>query len=894
MVRTTRRGDQDFHQEIEAHIQIEADRLVADGVSPEAALAAARRAFGNVTRSRERFYEASRWMWLDHLRSDVRQALREVRRSPVATAIVILSLALGIGFNSGIFSLADQALVRTLPVAKPEQLVLLDWHGGFVGGGYGGDNLFSHPLYRELRRETDVFTDIFARCPTEVHLGIGRDTAAVGAELVSGSYFPTLGVRPALGRLLDDADDLHPDAHAVAVLSYDFWRNRLGADSRIVGKRVLVNSFPMTVVGVAEPGFRGVDWGSVPAIWIPVMMKRQATPGWDALSDRRTRWLHVFGRLKTGVSLEQARLRLQPWFRSYLVADTRREGWPPVTAGQMKEYMASTLDVLPAAQGRSDLRRRIRQPLLILLAATGLILLLACLNVANLSLAKALARRRTTALRAALGASRRRILAAQLIENGVLAAAGCGVGVLLAPLVSRAILSFLPAGAAGVALRAAVDLRILGFALALAAVAALLSGCAPALYAASIQPASTLKQESPSVAGGFGLRKVLVVGQFALALILLVGAGLFTRTLGALRGQGPGFATSNLLMFRLDPLNNGYDAARAKPLLRRVMAAIREAPDVEQAAVSRFETLSGGGWNNPVTVRGRRQIVTEDLAMNAVSPGYFAALGVPMLRGRDFDERDAAVDAQAARRSAIVNQAFVERYLGADEPLGARLGIGDRPDTVADVEIVGVVKTFHDFALRRQEPEVFFGFWQGGAKEGTFYVRSRAASQAAMTAIRAALKRIDPALTVLSLRTLDDQLDRMLASERLLATLAGAFAAVATLLAMIGLYGVLSFSAASRSREIGIRLALGAPRRAAGGLIVREAAVLAATGIAIALPAAWALGRLVESQLFGIRPTDAVTLAGAAAVLALVCLAASLPPAQKAAAVDPLDTLRGE
>jgi predicted permease len=884
----TRRSDEDFSAEIEGHLAIEADRLVEEGMSPEEARAAARRAFGNVTRSRERFYEASRLMGLDHLRRDVRHALLQIRRGPVSTAIVILSLALGIGFNTGIFSLADQALVRVLPVVQPRQLVLLDWKGTFVGGGRGTYNLFSHPFYRELREETHVFTDVFARCPIDVHLTVGHGTEAVGAELVSGSYFPTLGVRPARGRLLAGADDLHPDAHPVVVLSYDYWQNRLGADPRIVGRHILVNSFPMTVVGVAERGFRGVDWGSVPALWLPIMMKRQATPGWEALNDRRTRWLHVFGRLKPGVTPAQAKAQLAPWFQAYLPADTRREGWPPVTAGQMKEYLASTLEVLPAADGRSDLRRRLRQPILILLAATGLILLLACLNVANLSLAKALSRRRATAMRVALGASRRRILAEQLVENGLLAAAGCAAGVLLAPLVSRTILSFLPTGAAGVALRSDIDLRILGFALAVTALAALVSGSAPALYAASIQPGSALKRESSSVAGGLGFRKALVVGQFALALILLVGAGLFTRTLGALRDQGPGYSTSNLLMFRLDPLNNGYDAARAKPLLRRVLEAMQRTPGVEQVGISRFEMLMGGGWNNSVTVFGRQHIVTENLAMNSVSPGFFAVLGVPMLRGRDFEERDGTLD------TAIVNEAFVEKYLQTEDPLLARLGIGEGPDVVADSQIVGVVKTFHDFALRKEEPEVFFAFFAGKAKEGAFYVRSRTASAVAMRAIRTELRRIDPALTVLSLRTLDDQLDRMLTNERLLATLAGAFAAVATLLAMIGLYGVLSFSAASRTREIGIRLALGAPRRAASGLIVREAAILTAVGIAIALPASWALGRLVESQLFGVRPTDAVTLLGAAGVLAFVCLAASLAPAQKAGAVDPLETLRGE
>ena len=357
-----KRSSQDFNDEIQAHLQNEVDRLVEEGMDREQAMTAARRAFGNVTNVREQFYESSRWLWLDRLTRDIRYALRQIRSSPVSTATVIVSLALGIGFNTAIFSLADQALLRALPVEKPAQLVLLDWNGEFVGGGYGGGNLFPYLLYRELRKENDVFADMFARHPTDVHLSMGRVQETAAAEIVSGSYFPMLGVHAALGRVLTDADDLQPGAHPVVVLSYDYWRNRLGADPAIVGKRILVNNFPMAIAGVAEQGFHGIDVGAVPVIWIPIMMKRQATPGWDALFDRRTRWLHIFGRLKPGISAQQAQTRLQPWFKAYLLADTRREGWPQVTDAQMKQYMASRLDVLPAAQGRSDLRRHIREP----------------------------------------------------------------------------------------------------------------------------------------------------------------------------------------------------------------------------------------------------------------------------------------------------------------------------------------------------------------------------------------------------------------------------------------------------------------------------------------------------------------------------------------------------
>jgi predicted permease len=652
----------------------------------------------------------------------------------------------------------------------------------------------------------------------------------------------------------------------------------------------------MEVIGVAEQGFHGTDWSQVPAIWIPTMMKPRATLGQDSLMDRRTRFLHVFGRLKPGISREQAQARIEPWFKAYLDADTKREGWPQTTVQQMSEYMASRLDLLPAAQGQSRMGRQIEQPMLVLLSATALILLLACLNVANLSLARTLARRRATALRTALGASRGRILAEQLIESAMLAAVGCLAGVLLAPPVARAILSFLPRqGASGMALSAAIDVRVLLFALGIAAATALLSGLAPAFYAASVRPVTALKQQSSAVAGGLGLRKALVVGQFALALILLVGAGLFTQTLATLRAQGPGFSTTNLMTFRLTQLGYGMGNYESKALSQRLLAAVEALPEVETAAAVMRDILTGGSWNNFMTVEFGERIATEEsIPMNAISPDFFETLGVKVTRGRNFDRRDSQDIEEFNLRSAIVNEEFVRKYLKGAEPLGARIGFGDRPDTVADIDIVGVVSTFQDRGLRELEPQIFFPLWELPSGGGVFYLRTRSSSEAAAASIRSAVREVDPALTITSMRTINGQLDRMLMTERLLAALAGAFAVIATLLAMIGLYGVLSFSAARRTKEIGIRLALGAPRWSAGGLIVREAAMLAALGLAIALPASWALGRFIESQLFGVRPMDAATIAGAATVLVLVCLAASAIPARKAGAVNPLDALRTE
>jgi predicted permease len=445
------------------------------------------------------------------------------------------------------------------------------------------------------------------------------------------------------------------------------------------------------------------------------------------------------------------------------------------------------------------------------------------------------------------------------------------------------------------ALDAGIDLRVLLFALAVAALTTLVSGLAPAIYAASVRPITALKQQSLAVAGGLGFRKALVVGQFALALILLVGAGLLARTLATLRAQGPGFSTTNLMTFRLTQLGYGMGNYESKALSQRLLAAVASLPEVERAAVVMRDMLTGSSWNNFVTVEfGERIATDESIPMNAISPDFFETLGVSVTRGRNFDSRDSRSDDKFALRSAIVNVEFVRKYLNGAEPLGARIGIGVQPDTAADIEIVGVVTTFQDRGLREAEPQVFFPLWELPSGGGVFYLRTRSSSQAAAGAIRAAVREVDPGLTIMSLRTIDAQLDRMLMTERLLAALAGAFAVIATLLAMIGLYGVLSFSAARRTKEIGIRLALGAPRWSAGGLIVREAAMLAALGLAIALPASWALGRFIESQLFGVRPMDATTVAGAAAVLVAVCLAASAVPARKAGSVNPLDALRTE
>jgi predicted permease len=832
---------------------------------------------------------------------DIRFGLRGLSKDRGFALTAILSIGLGVGANAAIFSLVNQALFRVLPVTEPERLVLLDWHGDFVGKGWGSANLMSYPFYRDLRDETNVFEGVFGRAPTSVNVSTGNSAENLGAEIVTGSYFGVLGVRPALGRLIDESDDRQPGAHPVVVVSFDYWRHHLAGEADVVGRKILINSHPMTIVGVAAEGFHGIDWGAVPALWIPTMMKRQATPDFDWLMDRRGRWLHVFGRLKPGMKIEQAQAALGPWFSAMLHADTRREDWPHVSADQERRYLASSLELLPASRGRSDLRGRLERPLLVLLAATGLVLLLACLNVANLYLARGFSRRRETALRLALGASRARIVRELLVESGLLAIGGGLLGFLIAPAVTTALISFLPVNTPGVDLSPDISVPMFAFTLFAALGTAILFSLAPALRASRVTPSSTLKEESGTIGAGLGLRKLLVIGQIALALVLIVGAGLFVRTLTSLRAKGPGFDTTNQIVVRVDPLRSGYTQARATVLMKTLLDRLRAAPETESVGVSVAELLAGGSWNQQLTVdAGQRRVTDRVVHCNAISAGFFATLGVRVTSGRDFTDRD-SVDTTTAPalgsgfsgfRSAIVNQSFVTRYLGNRNPIGARLGLGNEPGTRTTIEIVGVVPTFAYRGLRQTDDQAFFPAFEAPVVGGAFWIRTRVPSEAAVTSIRNVFRQVDPALPIVGMRTVNDQLDRLLVNERLLAMLASGFAALAILLALVGVYGLMSFVVSRRTREIGIRIALGATRGRAVWLILRDAAMMLGVGVAIALPVVWGLGRLIESQLFGIRPMDWPTVMTAAALIALGALAATAVPAHRATAVSPMQALR--
>lgn len=887
--------ERELGHELQYHFDRRVNDLSASGIpEPEARRRVAVEL--GVAQVREEVRDVWLGRWIRDFLYDLRFSTRSLLRSPGFTAATLLSLALGIGATTAIYSLVDQVILHSLPVRDPERLVLVDWRGNQIGNGFGSYNLMSYPICRDLEQQTRFFEGVLCRAETTVNLSAAGDPKPVGAEIVSGGYFTVLGVGPALGRVIQGQDDAAPVAGPVIVLSYDFWQSQFGGASDVLGRKVLVNQHPMTIVGVAAAGFRGIDVGVVPSFWIPASMSEQVIPAFHELLDRRTSWMQILGRLRPSLTAAQAQAGLQPWFKAMLEEDTHRAGFPMVTAEDRRLFLASTLQLTPAPQGHSSLRRSLSQPLWVLFAATGVLLSLACLNVAGLFLARGSARGREIGTRLALGASRGRI-GRQLLADGLLLSfAGGALGVALGPAAVRTLISFLPRAVASNALRASLSPRLVAFVFLASVVSGFLSSLAPALHAGRDNLIASLRERGGAEFGGIRLRKCIVTLQVAFSLILVVGAALFMRSLSSLLAKGPGFDTSSLVSFSLDPEKNAYTQDQARQLMRRVDAELRADPVTRNSAVARVLLLTGGSWNNPVTIQaGRRRFTTErNVDMNAVSPGFFATMRIPLLAGRDFDEHDSRPIGETGRRSAIVNQRFVNLYLGGRNPLGVRIGIGTLAGTKADIEIVGVVGDISYRSLTERSEEAWFPIFEGDDSMGTFYVRVRGTPEQAFQTIRRIVHQADPQLPILAFRAVNEQVSRSLSTERLLAALSGSFGALALLLSLIGLYGVMSFVVTRRTREIGIRLALGATGASAIGLVLRDAAAMIAAGIAIALPCVTALGRLVQSQLFGVAATDPATVAAAAAVLAAGALAAAFIPAWRASNVRPSNALRLE
>jgi predicted permease len=835
---------------------------------------------------------------MDDLGRDLRFALRSLAKTPGFTLVVVLTLALGIGANTAIFSLMDQILLRFLPVQEPERLVVLSGPGPFSGSSSSRSNTitpFSQPMFEGIRDGNSVFDGVIGQFSASVHLSVGKETESVQGDLVSGNFFEVLGLRPAAGRLFTAADDTTPGGHPVVVLSHAYWARRFGGDASAVGRTVGVNNEPMTIVGVAPKGFHGVEVGQPIDVFVPLMMQPGVIPTWPrAAGDWRVRWLMVQARLKDGVTRAQAKAEIDVLYRQLLEEDFKTIKTP--SERFRTRFFEKTVDVLPGAHGTSSLRDDSRTPLALLMAMVGLVLLIACANVANLLLARASSRQKEVALRLALGASRRRIVRQLLVESLVLAGVGGLVGMVFAIWTGDVLLRALPFEEASRVFTAEPDARVGAFALGLSVVTGLLFGLVPALQATRPQVFPTLKNESTAVASGGAparFRKGLVVAQIALSLLLLVGAGLFSRSLANLRALDPGFEPQSLLAFGIDPALNGYSLERRLAILQQVQQDLEAEPGVASASLAAEPLMTDSNTSSTVRVEGYEPKEDEDMNpnFNYVGPRFFETLGITRVSGRDFSDADAL----SAPKVAVVNETFARYFFGDQDPIGRRFGLGRRSQGF-DFTIVGLVRDGKASSLREKPRRfVYAPFTQNERVSGmTFYVRSTLDPSALAGRVRAVVGRADSTLPVTSLKTMQTQIRESLFVDRLVAGLAAAFGVVAMALAAIGLYGVMSYAVTLRTREIGIRVALGAERRTVLGMVLAEVGTLTAVGVAIGLPVAYGLGRLVESQLFGIHAGDPLTLAAATATLAGAAFLAGYLPAARATRVDPVVALRYE
>jgi predicted permease len=835
---------------------------------------------------------------------EFRAALRALILSPLFSLVAISSLALGIGANSAIFSLIDQVILQYLPVEKPSELVQVFQSGSHYGSN-SGPRMNSYPMYKDFRAASPVHAGMLARREISVSIAFEGVAERSNGELVSGNYFQVLGVKAHIGRLFTDEDDKTKNGHPVAVLGYDFWRNRFSSDPSIVGKDILVNNNRLRVVGVSEPAFYGLDPTRIVAVRVPMAMKPAMLAGWDEMENRRNRFVQIFARLKPGVSLEQARAQMRTQFTAMRRAEVQEEAFAKAVPEVKEQFLRGQLEMEPAANGYSGLRRQMSQPLWILLGIVGLVLLIACTNVANLLIAKSTLRRKEFAVRAALGASRWRLMRPLLVESLVLSFIGGVAGLALAYLLNSLLLTFLPSGTTPFRLTANPDWTVLGFTFAVACVTGVVFGLFPALSAGATDAAPALKEEGRGSSTGASsfVRKTLVGVQVALSILLLIAAGLFVKTLQNLKLADTGLNASRLVTFQMDPSVNGYDATRIKQFARDLIARTQAIPGVEKASVSTVAKMTGNEWDSTVTVEGFKHDHSKMPGpyMDAVSPGYVETMGMRILQGRDFRDSDyntLPLDRTygAAWRVCLINKRFADTYFQGRNPLGYHIGMGGDPGTKTNIEIVGVFSDAKYMNIRDEVPiQMLVPLYETPYAPGLVaYARARNDEQSLFPLLRAIVRGMDAMLPIYAMRSFSEQLDSILATERLLSFLATIFGGVATLLAAIGLYGVLALAVSRRTKEIGIRIALGAESGNVISLVMREVIFLIAGGVLVGIPAAIALSEYVKSQLYGMKATDPLTFVFAVAALVLVALLAAWLPTRRATRVNPIEVLRYE
>jgi predicted permease len=829
---------------------------------------------------------------------NLKLAFRTLFKSPFVTGVAIVSLALGIGANAAIFSLFNQMLLQALPVPEPDRLVNLGAPGpkpGSTSCNQAGncDAVFSYPMFKDLERVQEVFTGIAAHKSFGANLAYKGQVQNGDGMLVSGSYFPVLGVRPALGRLLGMDDDRNVGGHFVAVLSHRYWTTKFNQDPNVLNQTITVNGQAMTIVGVAAAGFDGTTLGSRPQVFVPVTMRGLMEAGFTGWQNRRSYWAYLFARLKPGISMEQANAALNGQYRA-IVNDVEAKLQPGMSEQTMTRFKAKPVTMEEGYRGQSGMHAQAQTPLLLLMGVTVFVLLIACANIANLLLARSAGRAAEMAVRLSIGANRRQLVAQLLTESVLLAFFGGLAGLLVARWTLQGIVSLLPAEAVTM-IDVAINPAVIMFSAAAALGTGLLFGIFPALYGTRPDLVSTLKNQAGQPSGARAAKRFrasLATAQIALSMMLLVSAGLFIKSLYNVSRIDLGLKLDNVVTFGISPALNGYNTEQSVALFERVEDELKAIPGVTGVTAGSVPLLAGNNWGNSVRVQGFEAGPDTDTGsrFNQIAPDYFRTVGVPLLAGREFTRADAKPHAKVA----IVNEAFAKKFNLGREAVGKRMGQNE--GTALDIEIVGLVPNAKYSEVKQVIPPQFFIPYRQAERMGfiTFYVRTSLDAGQLLSTIQPVLAKLDPNLPVENLRTMPQQINESVFLDRMMSTMSASFAVLATLLAAVGLYGVLAYTVAQRTREIGLRMALGAGRPVVRGMVLKQVAWMTLIGGIVGLTGAIGLGRAAKSLLFEMEGYDPTVLVASAILLTFVALGAGFVPAQRASRIDPMRALRYE